>query len=133
MKIPFLPIKVNTLHTLTNLHDNNVLVVDTMPLGIIAQLHMEYIALGKNKTKLINNYKLDMPIIFWPFKKLIIKVIKKWNATNWDEDLPVKIRRQLALNHGFRDFYGVQKGKKTDPLSIKLPLPRLKDSVLNDK
>ena len=42
--------------------------------------------------------------IFFP---LIARLTRKWNRVVWDEDLPVKLRRQKALEYGFVDWYGL--------------------------
>ena len=132
MKIPFLPIYFNSIHTLINEKDNNVKVIDTLPFGIVTELLMEYIPIKKNKTKLINHYKINLPAIFFPVRKIIPLVIKKWNRVNWDEDLPLKLRRMQALSLGFRDFYGISgQSRKIITKEFSLPIPRLKDSALN--
>ena len=55
VQIPYTPFFMNTIHTLTRLKNDNVLVIDSVPFGIITKLKMEYIELGKSKT-LLNNY-----------------------------------------------------------------------------
>jgi hypothetical protein len=132
MKIPFLPISFNSIHTLINLNDNNVKVIDTMPFGVIADVLMEYIPVTKNRTKLINHYKITAPTIFFPIKKFIPFFIKKWNKTNWNEDMPLKLRRMKAISLGFRDFHGIpKKNISRESYRFSLPIPRLKDSILN--
>ena len=135
MKIPFFPLYFNSIHTLINVENNNVKVIDTMPFGIISELFMEYIPIQKNQCKLVNHYKMTLPIILFPLKKIIPFFIKKWNKINWDEDLPLKTRRMQALTFGFRDFHGIPREskdfQKKESTSIKLPLPRLKDSIIN--
>ena len=133
VQIPYTPFFMNTIHTLTRLKNDNVLVIDSVPFGIITKLKMEYIELGKSKTLLNNYYELHLPFIFYPFKAILIKLIKKWNNVNWLEDLPLKTRRQQALDMGFRDFYGNNPSSKDHLYKVKLPLPRLKDSILNEK
>jgi len=133
MKIPFTPFFISSLHTLTNTKDNNVLVIDTMPFGIIAKLYMEYIQLSPKKTRLVNHYELSLPGFFLPFKKIIISSIRRWNNVNWNEDLPLKLRRQLALDFGFKDFFGNDPKNKNKPDILNLPLPRLRGSILNER
>lgn len=136
MKIPYLPISFNSLHTLISLSNLDVLVIDTMPFGIMARLLMEYKEINPQKTKLVNTYEINLPFYFIPLKKIIKKMILKWNAINWVEDMPLKMRRMQALQLGFIDFYGIPKNQAikntTIKLDIKLPLPRLKDSILNE-
>lgn len=131
VKVPFLPIHLNCLHTMTSLKNGDVMVIDTLPFGVLSKLEMRYIELSPTKTKLQNLYSLDVPIFFYPIKSFIPRMIKKWNDVNWAEDLPLKIRRQQAINIGFRDFYGKDQNSKGRGASLKLPLPRTKDSILN--
>lgn len=131
IKVPFLPIFLNCLHTMTSLKNGDVMVIDTLPFGVIATLEMRYIEREPKKTILRNFYSLEMPFIFYPIKNLIPKMIQKWNDTNWAEDMPLKIRRQQALDLGFRDFYGKDIKWKKDVEGLRLPLPRTKDSILN--
>ena len=131
VKIPFLPISLNCLHTMTALKNGDVMVVDTLPFGVLVKLEMQYIELEPKKTQLINLYSLYLPIFFYPIKSLIPKIIQKWNDLNWLEDLPVKIRRQKAIDTGFRDFFGKDEKNKKQIKQLKLPLPRTKDSTLN--
>lgn len=131
VKIPFTPIRLNCLHTMTSLKNGDVMVIDTLPFGILSKLEMQYIPLAPKKTLLKNIYSLDIPSIFFPIKAFIPKIIQKWNDTNWEEDMPLKIRRQQALDIGFRDFYGKDVGRKGQTTALKLPLARTKDSILN--
>ena len=131
VKIPFLPIYLNSLHTMTSLKGGDVMVIDTLPFGVLSKLEMRYIELEPKKTRLINSYLLDLPIFFYPIKSLIPKLIQKWNDINWLEDLPIKTRRQQAIDMGFTDFFGKNKKSKKRLTQLKLPLPRTKDSILN--
>ena len=131
VKIPFLPIYLNALHSMTSLKGGDVMVIDTFPLGVLAKLEMRYIELEPKKTRLINSYSLDLPIFFYPIKWFIPKMIQKWSDVNWSEDLPIKTRRQQAIDIGFTDFFGKSKKNKKGLAQLKLPLPRTKGSILN--
>ena len=131
VKIPFLPIYLNCLHTMTSLKNGDVMVIDTLPFGVLSKLEMRYIELGTKKTKLQNLYSLDVPVFFYPIKCLVPRIIQKWNDINWAEDLPIKMRRQKALDMGFRDFYGRDVNNKVRDPFLRLPLARTKDSILN--
>jgi hypothetical protein len=131
IKIPFLPIFMKSIHCLYEIADRNVLVIDTMPLGILAKVEMIYEEISEKKTKLINNYNLNVPFYFYPFRGIMKYFILKWNRINWEEDMPLKLRRQKAMDLGFRDFRGVV-GKLNDKKqAVRLPIPRSKDSIIN--
>lgn len=131
VKVPFLPIYLNCLHTMTSLKNGDVLVIDTLPFGVLSKLEMRYISLGPKKTRLHNLYSLDVPIFFYPIRNWAPKIIQKWNDINWAEDMPLKIRRQKAIDMGFRDFYGKDESRREGEATLKLPLARTKDSILN--
>jgi hypothetical protein len=131
IKLPFLPIYLNCLHSMTRLENGDVMVIDTLPFGILTKLEMKYIEHGPKLTELINLYTLDLPCFFYPFKVFIPKIIKNWNDINWLEDLPLKIRRQHAIDIGFRDFYGKDDSKRGVQPTLRLPMARTKDSILN--
>ncbi|MEX0704838.1 MAG: hypothetical protein WD069_22255 [Planctomycetales bacterium] len=66
---------------------------------------------------------------------LLGRLIARWNAQVWEEDLPLKLRRQKMLRHGFRDFVGMPERiadrGQAGPLEFKLPLARVPDSPVN--
>jgi hypothetical protein len=66
---------------------------------------------------------------------LLPAMIARWNARVWEEDLPLKLRRQKMLRHGFRDFVGlperVADRRYDGPLECRLPIRRLPDSPVN--
>lgn len=67
---------------------------------------------------------------------VLYRMMAKWNNQVWQEDLPLKLRRQKVLRHGFKDFVGmpdlVEDRKCEGPLDLKMPLPRPQDSPVNE-
>lgn len=65
---------------------------------------------------------------------LLPSMMARWNERVWQEDLPLKLRRQKMLRHGFRDFVGMPEkiaDRKYDgPLECRLPIKRLPDSPI---
>jgi hypothetical protein len=63
-------------------------------------------------------------------------MIRRWNERVWREDLPLKLRRQKMLRHGFRDFVGlpdrIADRRYDGPLGCTLPVPRLPASPVNE-
>lgn len=63
-------------------------------------------------------------------------MISKWNEQVWQEDLPLKLRRQKMLRLGFKDFYGLPPRMRERAFDgelsfTKLPLSRLKEVNVN--
>lgn len=65
---------------------------------------------------------------------LLPSMMTRWNERVWREDLPLKLRRQKMLRHGFRDFVGLPEkivDRRYDgPLECMLPIKRLPDSPI---
>jgi hypothetical protein len=132
-KIPFIPFSLTGLHALFSITPHEVLVIDTLPFGILTKLTMSFSEITSKETKISNYYELDIPFIIYIFKPLLLRLIDRWNKVNWDEDLPLKTRRQIAVDLGFVDFMGiVSSNKNRKNRGLKLPIPRLKDSILNE-
>jgi len=69
-------------------------------------------------------------ILYFPLRVLI----PRWNQTVWEEDLPVKLRRQQMIDLGFRDFVGLpETAPAADDLSVDtvVPLRRPDDSPIS--
>ena len=66
---------------------------------------------GDGKTVEIHNHILNLPIIFFPFKKWIIKIIRRWSDILWEEDSQIMRDRHEAVSKGFKD--GLHCGKWT--------------------
>jgi hypothetical protein len=91
--------------------------------------------LEKDKTRITMNYKFVLTgwrTLLAPFLNFMIA---KWNQQVWDEDLPIKLRRQKALRMGFKDFIGLPKNIQErifdDDLELILPIARHVDSPVN--
>ena len=102
-------------------------------MGIVSRNRITINEIGEEKSEIIMNYKFHLKYWQLPFKNLLKKLFTKWNDKIWNEDYPVKIRRQKILNLNFRDFIGLPlkrserkfKGKK---YKLVLPVKRYKNS-----
>ena len=86
-------------------------------------------------------YRLNLPKIKFedyfseigqPFYDILKKLIPVWNETVWNEDLPIKLRRQKVIDMNFKDFIGLPKDLKDrkydGPIKFTLPIRRPKKS-----
>ena len=129
VKIPFTPFFMSNLHCLYEFEDKNVLVIDTLPFGVIAKVRMEYEEIEEKQTRLTNYYEINLPFYFVPFFLILKAMILRWDDINWEGDLPLKIRRQQAVDLGFRDFVGIDHRLKGKHKFI-LPLARTPNSII---
>ncbi|MBX2798819.1 MAG: hypothetical protein KTR31_14180 [Myxococcales bacterium] len=93
--------------------------------------------LGRDRCRIGMNYKF----LLFGWRRLLglmlPSMIETWNEKVWVEDLPLKLRRQRVLRHGFRDFHGmpqeVDERNNEDELELTLPVTRHRDSPVNMK
>ena len=54
-------------------------------------------------TRIEHSFYLHLPFFLLPFKKLVKWYMEHWSALLWEEDLAMCLRRQHALDKGFKD------------------------------
>jgi len=58
---------------------------------------------GKTHTRLTHAFYSSVPNFLLPFKSLFHRYLETWSARVWDEDYAMILRRQKALDCGFKD------------------------------
>ena len=81
-------------------------------------------------------YRLKAPFFFKLLAPLWKRITDRWFINTWDEDAPMRLRRQKVWNLGFRDFVGIdyvnQKKPQPEgvpsnrPYPVQLPVPKTK-------
>jgi len=108
-------------------------------MGMVMDQTIELKDLGPDKCLVSTEYRLEAPGIFKPFEPLWRRITAKWFINTWDEDAPMRIRRQKVWKLGFRNFAGIDYiNKKTAqpaqipdrPYPIELPVPKIKPQDL---
>lgn len=105
-KIPFLPLRVKTL-VFTTQWDNENQISFTLTPFFIAKNTINVTEVRAGYTRVRVTYEFSgnwFQSLLFPIYKIMIQ---KWNKVVWEEDLPLKIRRQKALEYGFIDFAGI--------------------------
>ena len=130
MKIPLIPFLTVSTLDFTALKDKNTVVTYGFQFGIPSLSTTKYKEISKNKCLVEVNYKFKftgVQILLYP---LIRFLIPRWNERTWNEDLPLKLRRQKIKRMNFRDFKGLPKKLKDrkfyGPADFKLPIKRLR-------
>ena len=129
MKIPFIPFFQISTVDMTVLKDKNTVCTYGFQFGIPSLSTAKYRDISKDKCLVSVNYKFKfsgLQILLYPLIKFLIP---RWNNRTWNEDLPLKLRRQKVKRMNFKDFKGLPKNIKdrkfTGKVDIKLPITRL--------
>lgn len=133
VKIPIVPfVRLNTVMFVSFL-DSRTQVTYSQQFGIWSRTTIKCIEVAPSETLIEMTYEFELvgwKTIFAPYLR---RGIPKWNKRVWDEDLPLKLRRQWVLDNGFRDFQGfsqIQTPAKNN--SFLLPLARPVDSPVGN-
>jgi len=132
LKVPLIPFfKISTID-MTVLKDKNTVCTYGFQFGIPSLSTAKYKDIAKDKCMVEVNYKFKftgLKILLYP---LIKYLIPKWNERTWNEDLPLKLRRQKVKRMNFKDYKGlpnkIKNRKFTGPIDFKLPISRLRKS-----
>jgi hypothetical protein len=136
MKIPLIPFFSIGTVDLTALKDKNTVLTYGFQFEIPSLTTTKYNEISKNRCLVETNYKFKftgLQILLYPLIKFLIP---RWNERTWNEDLPLKLRRQKVKKINFKDFKRLPKKMKDRKLSSKdefrLPIKRLRknDSLL---
>ncbi len=90
--------------------------------------------LAPERCLVTSEYRLTVPFFFKPFEFLWRRISERWFLLTWDEDAPMRLRRQKVWKLGFRNFVGIDYiNKKTAkpadlpserPYPVELPVPK---------
>ena len=130
LKVPFVPfINISTIDV-TILKDKNTVCTYGFQFGIPSLTTAKYNEISKDKCLVEVNYKFKFTginILLYPIIKFLVP---RWNKQTWEEDLPLKLRRQKVQRMGFKDFHGLPKSLKErnyqGEIDFKLPITRLR-------
>ena len=131
--IPLLPfITLRTLIFMVQ-EDENTLYTYAVQMGIVSKTTIKIEEIKKDYCHFTMNYKFELNGWRVILRPLLRKLIPIWNERVWQEDLPLKIRRQKVLRNNFKDFYGLPKKMQDREYhevieDIKLPIKRPRKS-----
>ena len=113
--------------------DENTLYTYAVQMGIVSKTTIKIEEIKKDYCHFTMNYKFELNGWRAILRPLLKKLIPIWNERVWDEDLPLKIRRQKVLRNNFKDFYGLPKKIQDRDYNeviedIKLPVKRPRKS-----
>ena len=135
VKAPFIPFFYFRFPVFGIMQDEDTFIVYGFQFGVITKVTITVKEVKKDYCEITMNYKFDLTgfkIILYPILNFLIG---KWNEQVWVEDLPVKLRRQMVLRMGFKDFYGlpdkVEDRFYNDAIEVNLPIKRPRHSTVD--
>ena len=132
LKIPVIPFLTAKSPLFLVQHDENTQFTFASQFGVLSKTTIKIYPKSKKSCKITMNYKFYLSGWRAILRPLLKRLIPIWNEKVWQEDLPVKLRRQKVIDMGFKDFWGLpnkvedRKPKKT--FKLNLPIPRPKNS-----
>ena len=138
MRVPLIPfLKVESL-VVQILHDKNTLKIINEMMGISVLSTIKVKEIRKDFSTFDMSYKYIFTGWKQWFASLIEPILRRlvvfWNNRQWQEDLPIKLRRQKVLRLGFMDFKGLPENVKdrnyNGSIECHLPVPRLKNTLV---
>jgi hypothetical protein len=110
--------------------------------GLLLDQSMILKDLGPERCLVASEYRLIAPFFLKPFEPLWRKIAQRWFDLTWEEDAPMRLRRQQVWKLGFRNFVGIDYiNKKTAkpedlpaerPYPVELPVPKTKGRLEAD-
>ena len=132
IKIPKIPFLTSKASIFMVQHDKNTIFQFAVQFGILSKTTIKILSIERSMCSISMNYKFYLNGWRIVLKPILKKLIPVWNERVWNEDLPVKLRRQKVVDMNFKDFVGLPKDLKDrkydGPIKFTLPVPRPKKS-----
>jgi len=129
--VPLLPFV--TLRTVIFMVQENedTLYTYAVQMGIVSKTTIKIEEIKKDYCHFTMNYQFELDGWRSILRPLLKRLIPIWNERVWEEDLPLKIRRQKVLRYNFKDFSGLPKkthdrinNDEIDALELPVKRPR---------
>jgi hypothetical protein len=108
MVIPIFKIPISVMAFVAQATDDTIISY-TQIIGILANNTIKFEKLNESRTRINTTYRFEVPWFLGFLGPMLCRMAKSHNAKIWLEDLPLKLRRQQALNLGFVDYKGLPK------------------------
>lgn len=125
-------IKYNSLHVMVRVNSGLSRAWNRGLLGITGTVDYHFQETAKDHCRITMKYQF----MLYGWQVLLAPVLRyligKWSDQIWEEDLPLKLRRQKVLRLGFKDFVGlppkIEDRHNSNELQHQIPLKKLRDS-----
>ena len=133
LKIPVIPFLSARSPLFLVQHDENTQFTFASQFGVLSKTTIKIKPKTRSSCKIGMNYKFYLNGWRIILKPILSRLIPIWNEKVWQEDFPVKLRRQKVVDMGFKDFWGLPKDINernfNGKIEFKLPVPRPKNST----
>jgi hypothetical protein len=106
IRIPVFGFRLQTMVYTTQWNDSTQVSYSLSPF-FLAKNTIEVLPLAPKRTRVRVTYEFSGNALQALLFPLVERLIRRWNRQVWAEDLPLKLRRQKALEYGFEDFRGL--------------------------
>ena len=137
LKAPLIPALYLESSVIVSMIDPNTQVTFAKILGTWSKTTIRTVEVSPDACKISMRYEYYLN----GWRKLLRPILKrniaKWNQAVWDEDLPLKLRRQAVLDWGFQDFKGLPRDFEERSLNrfqseLSMPQLRPRNSPIGD-
>ncbi len=125
-------LKYSSLHVMVRISDKLSRAWNRGLFGIVGTVTYQFEQMEADRTRITITYRFYLQgwrVLLGP---LLYRQIGQWSDAIWQEDLPLKLRRQKVMRLGFRDFRGlpddIAERHSAPDAPFRLPLPKLKNS-----
>ncbi len=135
-KLPIIGLKTSSYGFMYLENPNLIRSIQFGKIGLVLDQTIHLTDLGPDRCLVATEYRLKAPFFFKLAAPLWKKITDRWFINTWDEDAPMRLRRQKVWNLGFRDFVGIdyvnQKKPQPEgipskrPYPVQLPVPKTK-------
>jgi hypothetical protein len=119
-KAPFIPISIPTIAFVVQ-HKQNIQFTYALQLFLLSKTTISVAPATDDSCHVSVEYKFSLP---WPLGCLggVLKRLSLvWFERVYNEDMPIRLRRQKVLNAGFVDYHGISDGNR-QPYKFQLPI-----------
>jgi hypothetical protein len=135
-RLPIIGLKTSSYGFMFMESPNLIRSIQFGKIGLVLDQTIHLTDIGPDRCLVATEYRLKAPFFFKLLAPLWKSITDRWFINTWDEDAPMRLRRQKVWNLGFRDFVGIdyvnQKKPQPEgvpsnrPYPVQLPVPKTK-------
>ena len=135
-RLPIIGLKTSSYGFMYLENPNLIRSIQFGKIGLVLDQTIHLTDIGPDRCLVATEYRLKAPFFFKALAPLWKRITDRWFINTWDEDAPMRLRRQQVWNLGFRDFVGIdyvnQKKPQPEgvpsnrPYPVQLPVPKTK-------